>query len=425
MPPASRASVKPATGILLFWSVMSSLFRASIPPVKRTSIVFRATPVAGSGTIFFDHLVDGHPRWDHGVDIRLGVDVEVQDGAAILFLGPLHGRPDVVALADGAPCEPVGGGELLVVRPGYGRLRVAAVVEELLPLADHPQVAVVQDGDLYVHPEVSYRGELLQVHLDAAVARDDPDGIFGIGESHAHRRRKREPHRAEAAARDVAVRFRELEELGRPHLVLPDIRDEPQVRAGRPLYGLHHLNGTVLVPRRLLASPLRLLATPELFAPAGAPFAFRDVVEVTEDGVHRRLRVGGYAYGRLYDLAQLGGVDVDVDDLRVRGELVGGAGDPVVEAHPDGEKKVGAVDGAVHAGLPVHPRPAEIKRVVVGEGAYSQQRRHHGDAGSFGEQPELHLRAPERHAVSGQDQGPLRAPQQHRRPLQPGRLDRR
>src|SRR5215204_1025807 len=183
MPPASRASVKPATGILLFWSVMSNLFRASIPPVKRTSIVFRATPVAGSGTIFFDHLVDGHPRWDHGVDIRLGVDVEVQDGAAILFLGPLHGRPDVVALADGAPGETVGGGELLVVWPGYGRLGVAAVVEELLPLANHSEVTVVQDGDLDVQPEVPYRRELLDVHLDPAVAGDDPHRIFWIGES--------------------------------------------------------------------------------------------------------------------------------------------------------------------------------------------------------------------------------------------------
>src|SRR5215208_1956505 len=191
--PASRASVKPATGILLFWSVMSSLFRASIPPEKRTSMVFRATPVAGSGTVFFDHLVDGHARGDHGVDVRLGVDVEVQYGAAFLLLRPPHGRLDVVALADGAPGEPVGGGELLVVRPGYGRLGVAAVVEELLPLADHPEVTVVQNGDLYVQPEVPYRGELLDVHLDAAVTGYDPDGVFRIGESHAHRR-QREAH---------------------------------------------------------------------------------------------------------------------------------------------------------------------------------------------------------------------------------------
>src|SRR5215208_7914921 len=122
IPSPSRASVKPATGIRLFWSVIRSLFRASIPPVKRTSTVFMATPVADSGTVFLDHLVDGHARWDHGVDVRLGVDVEVQDGATFPLLRPPHGRLDVVALADGAPGEPVGGRELLVVRTGYGRL---------------------------------------------------------------------------------------------------------------------------------------------------------------------------------------------------------------------------------------------------------------------------------------------------------------
>src|SRR5215208_5997495 len=189
IPSPSRASVKPATGIRLFWSVIRSLFRASIPPVKRTSTVFMATPVADSGTVFLDHLVDGHARWDHGVDVRLGVDVEIQESAAFLFLRPPHGRPDVVSLSDGAPGQPVGGGELLVVGPGYGRLGVAAVVEELLPLADHPEVTVVQNGDLYVQPEVPYRGELLEVHLDAAVAGYDPHGIFGVGEGHAHRRR--------------------------------------------------------------------------------------------------------------------------------------------------------------------------------------------------------------------------------------------
>src|ERR671910_3531493 len=232
IPSPSLPSVKPATGILLLCSVMSSLFRASMPPVKRTSMVFRATPVAESGTVFLDHLVDGHTRRDHGIDVGLGVDVEVQDGAAFLLLRPPHGRPYVVALADGATGEPVGGGELLVVGPGYGRLGVAAVVEELLPLADHPQVTVVQNGDLYVQPEVSYRGELLDVHLDAAIAGYDPHGVFRIGESHAHRRRQREAHRAETPARDVAVGLGKLEELGPPHLVLPHVRDEPHVRAG-------------------------------------------------------------------------------------------------------------------------------------------------------------------------------------------------
>src|SRR4051794_228968 len=149
IPSASRPRVNLATGIRLFCSVIRRRFRASIPPVKRTSTVFRATPVAGSGTVFLDHLVDRHARWDHGVHIGLGVDVEVEDGASFLLLRPPHGLLDAIALADRTPREPVGGREPFVVRSRYGRLGVAAVVEELLPLADHPEVAVVQDGDLY------------------------------------------------------------------------------------------------------------------------------------------------------------------------------------------------------------------------------------------------------------------------------------
>src|SRR5215210_5465980 len=252
--------------------------------------------------------------------------MEVQDGAAFLLLRPPYGRLDVVALADGATGEPVGGGELLVVGPAYGRLGVAAVVEELLPLANHPEVTVVQDGDLYVQPEVPYRRELLDVHLDAAVAGYDPQRIFGIGESHPHRRWQREAHRAEAPARDVAVGLGELEELGRPHLVLPDVGDEPQVGAGRGLYGLHHLYGTVLVPRRLLATSLRLLAPRQFLAPLLASFVFvRGVIQVSEDRTHRGLGVCGYPNGGLYDLAELRGVDVYVNYLRVFGELVGRA----------------------------------------------------------------------------------------------------
>src|SRR5215210_5290479 len=180
IPSVSRPRLKPATGMRLFWSVIRSRFRASIPPVKRTSTVFRATPVAGSGTVFLDHLVDRHARWDHGVHVGLRVDVEVKEGTTFLLLRPPHGLLHAVTLADRPSGEAVGGGELLIVRSRYGRLRVAAVVEELLPLADHPEVAVVEDGDLYVQPELPDRSELLDVHLDAAVAGDDPDGIFRI-----------------------------------------------------------------------------------------------------------------------------------------------------------------------------------------------------------------------------------------------------
>ncbi len=62
--------------------------------------------------------------------------------------------------------------------------------------------------------------------------------------------------------------------------------------------------------------------------------------------------------------------------------------------------------------------------MVVGEGAYPEQRRHDRDAGPLGEQPQLHLGPRERDAVAGQDERPLCAPQEHRGPLERRRLGR-
>ena len=63
-------------------------------------------------------------------------------------------------------------------------------------------------------------------------------------------------------------------------------------------------------------------------------------------------------------LVDLGGVDLDVDLLRV-GRVAGEvAGDAVVEAHPEGEQEVGLLDGVVDPGLAVHAHHAERERVM-------------------------------------------------------------
>src|ERR687893_170533 len=121
IPSRSRPRVKPTTGMRLFCSVISKRFRASIPPVNRTSMVLRDTPVAdcvavsaGLRAIFFDHLVDAHARGDHRVDVSLRVDMEVQDGAAFLSLRPPHRPLHVVTLADRAEVAVVEDGDLYV-----------------------------------------------------------------------------------------------------------------------------------------------------------------------------------------------------------------------------------------------------------------------------------------------------------------------
>lgn len=57
--------------------------------------------------------------------------------------------------------------------------RIAAVVEKLLPLADHAQKRVVQQDDLHGHLRLEDRAQLLNGHLQTAVAHEKAH--FAVG----------------------------------------------------------------------------------------------------------------------------------------------------------------------------------------------------------------------------------------------------
>ncbi len=80
---------------------------------------------------------------------------------------------------------------------------------------------------------------------------------------HAHRRRKPVAHGAEAARRHPAVRLLELQELGRPHLVLADLGGDVDVvtildELVEPLQRVLRLDGLVrgLVAQAVARLPL-------------------------------------------------------------------------------------------------------------------------------------------------------------------------
>ena len=59
-------------------------------------------------------------------------------------------------------------------------------------------------------------------------------------------------------------------------------------------------------------------------------------------------------------LVDFGGIDVDVDLLRVERVGLEVAGDAVVETHAEGDEQVGLLDGLVDPRLAVHTHHAEI-----------------------------------------------------------------
>ena len=130
------------------------------------------------------------------------------------------------------------------------------------------------------------------------------------------------------------------------------------------------LRGRVIVQRESLL-PARDAAPPLRADRAGSrgcegPHQFGDDPPAVADDRHVRPA----------DLAQLGRIDVDVDDLGVRGEIGDPAGHPVVEAGAQGDQQVRLLHGGDGGVVAVHARHAEAERMVVGERTACHQRGH-------------------------------------------------
>ena len=118
--------------------------------------------------------------------------------------------------------------------------------------------------------------------------------------------------------------------------------------------------------------------------------------------------VAGDGHVGTADLAELGRVDVDVDDLGLGGEGADLAGDPVVEAAAQGDEQIGLLHGGDGGVVAVHAGHAQAQRVAVGEGAAGHEGGDHGDAGALGQRAQglggTRLQDP----AAGVDDGALR-----------------
>ncbi len=133
--------------------------------------------------------------------------------------------------------------------------------------------------------------------------------------------------------------------------------------------------------QRMLLLPLADLPPPGL---AGGGVAFRPwtgLVSIRNLFSFSRTRLASPTMGKIRDtvLADLGGIDIDVDHLGVRSEGREPAGDTVVEAHAKGDEEIGVrqphVGGvaAVHAGHADEVGVVGRQRAQAHEGADGRQ----------------------------------------------------
>ena len=146
---------------------------------------------------------------------------------------PVHRhRPEAVRLC-----------QLDVVRSGDRDRHVPAIVEQVLDLPDHAQVAIVDDGNFDVDVFLHDGGQFGHRHLEAAVADDDPHFLFRAGDLRADGRRQRKSHRAEAARRDERPAHLVFVVLRLPHLMLPDVGDDERASVCQTRQIVHDVRG--------------------------------------------------------------------------------------------------------------------------------------------------------------------------------------
>src|SRR5579871_5716717 len=379
-----------------------------LPPLRTFGPRSGNTGLGGEGLRRLqDHIADALVDRHHGENIDLPLDAEIYDHGTVVRVSRLDGLLDLLDPLDRHAAHAVGLGQPGEIGAGKRRAAVALVLEQLLPLAHHAQVAVVDDRHFDVLDSLLHDGrQLLVGHLEAAVAGNGPDGIARMRDGYPQGRWDREAHRAGAAAGDVGAGMMPVYQLRRPHLVLAHIGADAVVAAlvedaGHRRVDIvwHELGGVGPVQVLLLVLVL-VLHLPDLRQPL-ARVARRHLLQHRLEHV---ARVPDDGDGHAHVLADLRRVNIHVDDSGVRREGGCLAGHAVVEAPADVEEHVALLDGAIDVDPAVHAGHADRERMVFGESADAVQGGDNRDAGPLGQQAQLFHRAGLNDAVAGQDE---------------------
>src|SRR6266849_1806602 len=354
-----------------------------------------------------NHVVQRRARRDHGVDRVFLFHTEVDQHRAIVLTGGANGGHNLRTLAHGHAADSVGLAEFGEVGVEQGRCLVVLLVEEFLPLANHAEISVVDDGDVNFQVLLDDRRQLSHRHLESAVAADYPDLRLGKRDFCANRRRKREAHRAQAPGSDEGARALVFVILRFPHLMLAHVGNHNRVSfAG-------FVPQIVDDMRRVKMSRVRQVLN---IAHCRVAFEAIDVVEpfaavngfdLGQQLVQNFPKIADQCDIHFHVLVDFGGIDFNMNLLGVGCVGLEIAGHAIVEAHAEGQQQVGFLNRLIHPSLAVHAHHAEIQRMRRRECAQSEQRERHQNSGAFRKIANLTHSAGNNDAVPGENHRPL------------------
>ena len=310
-----------------------------------------------------DHVGDRFSGRDHRQDELVLVDPAVDEGDPTGMIGFVEGFTE---LFDGLG-DDTGGAEGLrqfnVVRRAIfeHRVGIALSIEEGLPLADHAEDLVVHDDDGQGQFVENGGHDLVEVHTEGAVARDEDGGLFRT-HTGAFCRTHAEAHGTESAAGDELAGLAEGQVLCRPHLVLADVGGNDGVIGLDVVDDVHDVS-------RVDAEGLGVQAL--LFfhkgVHMGAPLGVFFLLDTADDSRKRDPQIATDTDVCGDVLGDLREVDIHVDDGRFLAELAGLPRHAVREAGADGDDQVGVILRDGGSVLTVHTDHAEVTGVLIGD----------------------------------------------------------
>ena len=217
-------------------------------------------------------------------------------------------------------------------------------------------------------------------------------------------------HGAEACGADEVAGAFLVEVVCTPHLVLANAGDVVGVGAGQGANALQHVLGRtqavggLLVAERVILANLVQLVPP--LTQVGQLLSELGGEQLGQLGQHV-LQVANDRDVSEANLGDLGGVNVDVNDLGLGGEGVDLAGHAVVEAGTQGDEQVGLLHGSHCGNGAVHAGHAEVLGVGLGERTDSVQGGDDGGADELSQLVQLVGCASAHHATADVEDGAL------------------
>ena len=364
---------------------------------------------------------------DHRIDVLGLVGDEVHEHQPVLHLERLLERAfDVAGFFDLHADVAIGLGELHEIRQRiHVRMRIAPVVEELLPLAHHAHVAVVQVHDLDRQVILLAGREFLDAHLDRGLAGDAAHRLLRERELHAHGRGQAKAHGAEPAGVDPATRLVEAVELRGPHLVLAHVRGDIGLALGQIVEHLQYVLRFNELAVAVVVKAVHRAPLVDLLPPDGERVLIRFLLRSLDELDH----VAHHGFGTAHDrhlhrhvLRDRRRVDVRVDDVCVRTELVEVAGHAVIKARANGDQHVAFVHRHVGFVGAVHAEHADKQRIVGRVRAEPHERVGAGETEQAHELSERGRGLAQNHAAAGVDHRALGDEHQVHGLLDPARI---